>query len=336
MPVTHTDLFPDIASFSGLYRGYREARKGKRCKGEVIMFADNVEENLLELSRELKTREYRPKGFKIFTAYDPKERTIHSPYFRDRVVHRSLHYTLDPIFENTFIYDTYACRENRGTHAAVDRLQSFMRKDVDYYLECDIKSYFDSVDHDTLLDIIGRKVADEDVHWLISMILDEYAHGIAPDKGMAIGTLYSQLFANVYLNPFDHFVKESLQADYYIRYMDDFILLSDSKERLHELKAAMQGYLRDELKLELPDSKAFIEPIEKGATYLGYRVFPHFCLLRQRNKIKFKRALRQHKKDVSEGEKRFDEVQNSIASWRGHASHAATYNLQKKYDVHHL
>lgn len=332
MPTKKSDIFDRVASFESLYRGYREARKGKRYRDEVVSFAESLEGNILELSQDLMSRNYQPKGFKKFTLFDPKEREISAPYFRDRVVHRSLHRVLEPIFEKRFIHDTYACRPNKGTHAGVDRLQSFMRKqDTEYYLKCDIKGYFDSVDHELLVREIGRKISDEEVLWLVEEFLEDYSSGRGESRGMPIGTLYSQLFANVYLDRFDHFVKQSLQAEYYLRYMDDFVLLSDSKDRLHRLKAAMQGYLQDKLELDLPGSKTTLEPIEKGATFLGYRVFPHYRLLRKRNKLKFKRRLKKQKKLLESGEISFREIRQSMESWRGHAEHADTENLQNQY-----
>lgn len=294
-------------------------------------FSSDIEGNILNLSQELSTGEYRPKGFKEFVILDPKKREIKAPYFRDRVLHRSFYMHLEPFFDNKFIFDSYACRRGKGTHAAADRVQEFMKADSNqYYLKCDIRSYFDSVDHNILLNQISRRVSDEDLIELISKILSSYS---AQQKGcgLPIGTLYSQLFANIYLNGFDHFVKQSLGADSYVRYMDDFILLSDSKSDLHYYKNAMQGYLRDELNLDLPDSKAWIEPVSKGATFLGYRIFPDHKLLRKRNKIKFRRKLQTQKKELERGEITYSELKDSIDSWKGHASHASTHNLRKNY-----
>lgn len=328
MPRKADDLYPEMTSFPALHRGYREARMGKRDKEDVLRFAADLEANLLRLRDELRSRRYEPAGFDVFHLFDPKEREIHAPYFRDRVVHRALHHVLEPLFERGFIHDSYACRPGRGTHAAVDRLQAFMRnQDTAYYLECDIRSYFDSVDHDIMLDLLSRRVTDEDVLWLVRTILDDYDGGVAAGKGMPIGTLYSQLFANIYLDRFDHFVKQSLRVPYYVRYMDDFILLSDSKADLHDWRETMQGYLRDHLELSLPREKAYIEPLEKGATWLGYRVFPQYRLLRKRNKVGFRRRMNRLKQRLNEGEITYDRVRASIDSWRGHASHAATTNL---------
>jgi len=312
---TFTDLFSEVASFSGLHQGFREARKGKRYHDEVLQFSEDLESNLLSLSRELKSGCYKPKGFKEFEIFDPKHRLIEAPYFRDRVVHRSLHQTLEPIFDRSFIYDSFACRKGKGTHEGVDRAHYFLRKPENvYFLKCDIKNYFGSVDHGILKERIRRNIGDSEIIELIGSLLASYSSDVGKRKGLPIGTLYSQLFANVYLNSFDHFVKQGLQADYYVRYMDDFVLFSDSKERLHNLEKAMKGYLRDKLGLRLPESKTCIEPVDKGLKFLGYRLFPTHRELRKRNKKKFLRKIRNFKIHSNE----FEQVLDSIESWKGH------------------
>lgn len=328
MVETFSNIFPEIASFESLYNGYREARKGKRDHEEVLRFSQDLESNLLRLSTKLKNGNYESKGFKEFEIFDPKHRVIEAPYFRDRVVHRAMHKVLNPIFENKFIYDSFACRTGKGTHKGVDRTHYFLRKpENEYYLKCDIRSYFGSIDQEILKDQIGRRVDDQAVINLIDTFLSSYSSDIGHDKGLPIGTLYSQLFANIYLNGFDHFVKQNLCADYYVRYMDDFVLFSDSKNRLHKLEASMRGYLSNQLKLNLPKSKTCVEPVSKGLTFLGYRIFCSHRELRPRNKKKFKRKLAMFKT----GRVEFSKVLDSIESWKGHASHADTKNLSSEY-----
>lgn len=322
-----SSVFHDITSFNSLYRGYREARKGKRTHPEVLEFAESLEENILELSRELRNGSYSPKGFKQFTLYDPKERNIFAPYFRDRVLHRSIYECLEPFFHKKFIHDSYACRRGKGTHGAVDRAQYFMRKqDSDYFLKCDVKSYFDSVNHGILTDILSRYVTDSRFIELIKEILQDYR-----SQGLPIGTLYAQLFANVYLDKFDHFVKQKLQASRYLRYMDDFVFFSDSKERLHELREACQGFLRDKLELRLPFSKTTLEPVSKGLTFLGYRIFPGKRELRKRNRKKFRRRLNRQRKALKNDEMEFSDVRSSVESWKGHSGHADAENLREAF-----
>jgi len=329
MTTTHSDLFPEVASFSGLHQGFREARKGKRHHDEVLQFSDNLESNLLSLSRELESGCYEPKGFKEFEIFDPKHRLIEAPYFRDRVVHRSLHQTLEPVFDRSFIYDSFACREGKGTHEGVDRTHYFLRKPGNsYFLKCDIRNYFGSVDHEILLDRISCRVNDSKLMGLIDSLLSAYSSDIGEGRGLPIGTLYSQLFANIYLNGFDHFVKQSLQADYYVRYMDDFVLFSGSRDRLHSLEDSMRGYLRDNLELKLPEEKTCIEPVSKGLTFLGYRIFPSHRKIRSRNKKKLRRKIKKFQKQSSTD---FEDFLTTIESWKGHAQHADTRNLLEKY-----
>lgn len=319
--------FEEIASFPELYKGYKEARKGKRYSGEVLDFSRDLESNLHDLSNELLAGTYRPQGFKEFKLFDPKEREISAPYFRDRIVHRSLHHSLEPFFDRKFVEDSFACRKGKGTHTGVKRAQSFMRKqDSQYFLKCDVKGYFDSIDHKILLEMLDRQIRDGRITDLVEVILSD-----SGKKGIPIGTLYSQLFANVYLNKFDHFVKQGLQAEYYVRYMDDFVFFSDSKQRLHEVREASQGYLKNKLNLDLPYSKTSLEPVGKGLTFLGYRIFPEYRKLRKRNKKKFKHRLKNQRKALTRGEIDFPEIKDSIDSWKGHASHADTEELKKKY-----
>ncbi|QGA80034.1 reverse transcriptase/maturase family protein [Candidatus Nanohalobium constans] len=319
--------FETVAGFQPLYKGYKKARKGKRYSSEVLAFSESLEDNLFDLSNDLLTQSYCPKGFKEFKLFDPKEREIKAPYFRDRIVHRSLHISLEPFFDKRFIEHSYACRKGKGTHAGVDKAQEFMNKsDAEYFLKCDVEDYFGSVDHKILTDMLDRKIRDDRIVDLVRTILAD-----SGDKGMPIGTLYSQLFANIYLNKFDHFVKQSLQADYYVRYMDDFVFFSDSKQRLHQLREASKGFLRKELDLSLPFSKTTLEPIQKGLIFLGYRIFPNHRKLRKRNKLGFKERHGKQRSELQRGELTFSELRDSIESWKGHAEHADTENLCENF-----
>lgn len=321
---SYSGSFEQIASFPELYKGYREARKCKRYKSEVLGFSKDLESNLHRLSDELLNSNYRPKGFKEFKLYDPKERSISAPYFRDRVVHRSLHQSLEPFFDQKFIEHSYACRRGKGTHAGVDKAQEFLKKNS-YFVKCDVRDYFGSVDHGVLLDMLDRQVRDTRIVDLMDVVLGDSG------KGLPIGTLYSQLFANIYLDRFDHFCKHKLQAYSYVRYMDDFVFFSDSRKQLHQFREEAQGFLSDKLMLELPYSKTTLEPSSKGLTFLGYRIFPRHKLLRKRNKKKFRYRIKKQRKALKQGEISFSELKNSIDSWKGHASHAETENLKEEY-----
>src|SRR3989344_4564521 len=235
-----------ICSSDNLYLAFKKAREDKTCLPYVVKFEENLDENLMKLHKELLSLSYKPQDLKRFIVRDPKTRTIHSSVFRDRVVYHAIVNILEPIFDPTFIYDSHASRKGKGTHKAVERFDKFKRKIskngrlaknaynknnvTGYVLKADIKHYFDTVDHERLLEIIERKVKDKNVIWLIKQILNNFDTSIK-GKGMPLGNLTSQFFANVYLNELDQFVKHKLKAKYYIRYVDDFLILHNSKEK---------------------------------------------------------------------------------------------------------
>jgi len=251
-------MFADMCSLGNLRLAFKKARKDKANKWYVKEFESNLENELLELRTELETQTYKPKPLKRFVIRDPKTRVIHASAFRDRVVHHAICNLIEPVFEKGFIHDTYANRKGKGTHAALRRLDVFERrvtkngrlvinaKDsnmvVGYALKADIKHYFSTVDHGVLMEILGKKIKDERVLRLIKRVLDGYEtnmHG----KGMPLGNMTSQFFANVYLNELDHFVKHTLKAKYYIRYVDDFVILHRSKEKLLSYKWMISNFL---------------------------------------------------------------------------------------------
>jgi len=259
------------------------------------------------------------------------------------VVYHALVNILEPIFEKIFIHDSYASRKNKGTHNAIARFDKFKRgvsrngalvKDgfdnnlvKGYVLKADIKRYFDNVDHEILLRIVKRKIIDEKVIWLINRILANFDSKL-PGKGMPLGNLTSQFFANVYLNQLDYFVKHKLKAKYYLRYVDDFVILHYNKEVLESYKEKIGYYLKN-LRLELHPDKSKIIALRDGITFLGYRIFYHYKLLRKSNLRKFKENFREElylyeKKSIS-----CEELDSSIQGWFGYAMWANTYKLRK-------
>ena len=302
---TYKNLYPKLCSLDNLESAFKKAREDKILLPYVIKFEENLEGELKKLHEELSFLSYKPNKLKRFIVMDPKTRTIHASAFRDRVVYHAIVNILEPIFDPTFIYDSHASRKNKGTHKAVERFDKFKRKIskngrlarnaynknhvTGYVLKADIKHYFDSVDHERLLEIIRRKIKDRNVIWLIKQILDNFESQIN-GKGMPLGNLTSQFFANVYLNELDQFVKNKLKAKYYIRYVDDFVILNNDKERLLEYKNKISKYLKY-LKLELHPSKSNILPLRNGVTFLGYRIFYHHKLLRKSNLRKFNRTF---------------------------------------------
>ena len=339
---TYRNLYPKLCSLENLDLVFKKARKGKTSKSYVIIFEANLEKELNKLRKELLSLSYKPLPLKRFIIRDPKTRTIHSSSFRDRVIHHAIVNILEPIFDKTFIYDSYASRKYKGTHKAVERFDEFKRKIskngklaknnyscnniIGYALKADIKHYFQTVNHKILLNIIKRKIKDNDVIWLIKQILDNFNSEIK-GIGMPLGNLTSQFFANIYLNELDQFIKNKLKAKYYIRYVDDFVILHNNKEVLEKYKDNIDKYLTT-LKLELHPIKSQVIPLRNGITFLGYRIFYHYKLLRKSNLKKFERNF-QKKQEMNDGVTP-EILQKSLRGWFGYAKWANTYKLRKK------
>jgi len=336
------NLWQQIASFENLLLAARKAQRGKRFFEDVAAFNFSVERELLTLQRELQTKQYQPGPHKTFAIIDPKPRLISAAPYRDRVVHHALCNIIEPIFDRTFISDSYACRVGKGTHAAVDRLTQFIRRSR-YVLKCDIRKYFPSIDHEILKEMIRRKIKCPDTLWLIDLIIDhaggyEDATFLFPGddlftsherrRGLPIGNLTSQLFANLYLNDFDHWAKEKAGAAQYIRYMDDFVTVGDDKAWLHDLKDAMAERLAS-FRLKLHPSKCTVFPAASGAEFLGYVVFPEHRRLRSGNLKLLRKKMRNLQDSYASGDIELQRVEASIRSWIAHASHADTWGLRK-------
>jgi len=338
---TYNNLYDKICSFENLLLAALYARRGKRSRRDVAAFEFNLEHELLKLQEELTEGTYQPGPYRTFYIYEPKKRMISAAPYRDRVVHHALCNVIGPIFERTFIYDSYANRLGKGVHKAVDR---FTCRKNRYVLKCDIRKYFPSIDHEILMEEIRWRIRDERVLWLIGRILESgppqepvYSYFPGDDlftplrrrKGLPIGNQTSQFFANVYLNRFDHFVKEELRCRYYIRYVDDFVVLSNDKRWLHHVKEEMGRYL-ERLRLKLHPRKCQVFPVREGADFLGYRVFPDHRLLRKANVVRARRRLKRLQRLYAAGEISLEQVKRSVMSWIGHASHADTYGLRRK------
>lgn len=322
-----TNLFSQIVEFENLHRAYLGARKCKRYRSSILKFGYRLEENLLALRRELIHKTYKHGGYREFVVSDSKKRTIKAAPFRDRVAHHALCNIIEPILDKGFIYDSYACRKEKGTHAAIRRLEYFIKSlgmTKIYCLKCDISKYFDNVDHAILLEILRRKIPDEDISWLLREII------ASNPKGIPIGNLTSQLFANVYLNELDHFVKRELHEKCYIRYMDDFLILGLDKKCLQEDKGKIRIFLRDRLKLEMHPKKAEISPIDCGVDFLGCIVRDGRRFLRKSTVKRFMKKKRRYEAMVKNGKRTETSLQNACASWRGYVKFARSYRLMGK------
>jgi retron-type reverse transcriptase len=337
----HGNLWEKVISFEALLRAADTARRGKRFRPAVAAFHFDQERALWKLHEELTTKTYRPGTYRSFFIHEPKKRQISAAPYRDRVVHHALTGVLEPIFEKTFIADSYACRKGKGTHAAVKRCQQFARR-FRHVLKADVQKFFPSVDHQILKALVARKIKDPDVLWLVGQIIDgsnpqeevvSYFPGddlFTPGerrRGIPIGNQTSQFFANVYFDPLDHFVKDRLGVRGYFRYVDDFLVFSDDKGHLADVREQMRDFLVG-LRLRLHPKKCVIFPVNDGIRVLGYRVFPTHRLLPKENVRRFRRRVRGMQQEYTAGRTSFAEIYQRLMSWSGHARQANTYRLR--------
>jgi RNA-directed DNA polymerase len=322
---TYNNLYERIYSFENLHVAYLKARRGKRYKDEVLEFNSNLEENLITMQNELMHETYRPSRYNQFMIYDPKERVILSLPFRDRVIHQAICNIIEPLFEPTFIKDSYACRKNKGTLAGVKGVEYFVKRNTRagedvFCLKMDIRKYFYSIDHAILKRLIRRKIRCRKTLKLLDIIIDS-----TDDPGIPVGNLTSQLFANVYMNYLDHFIKETLRIKYYARYMDDMVILNQDKKQLWEWLGEIRIFIEQELKLQL-NQKTSVFNIKRGIDFLGYRQFPGFRILRKRVMVK---NIRKFKK-FTRAEVNVMRINKSYASLRGLCLHCNSGKFLEK------
>ncbi len=326
--------YQELYSYENLFQAYERARKGKTQKSYVLEFEKNLQENLLSLQEELRKESYRPLPLKTFILQDPKIRKISKSAFRDRIVHHAVYAIIESPFEAKFIHDSYANRIGKGTINALKRLDTFKRKISKnntkkvYALKADIKQYFEHVNHHILFSLLQKEIQDEKILSLINYILQNYNGG---GNGMPLGNLTSQFFANVYLHELDTFVKHTLRAKYYIRYVDDFVLLHTNKESLQQWKENIEKFLLEKLNLTLHPQKTKILRLEKGIPFLGFRVFYYHKLLQKKNIRKFQKTFQTmeelYKDETLEREKAVEKFEG----WMAFAVHGETYKLRKTF-----
>ncbi len=341
---TYKHLYPQVYDFENLYLAYRKARKGKRGRGQPAMFERVQDDELLNLQEELQTFTYKPGAYHSFYIHDLKKRLISAAPFRDRVAHHALCRVIEPIWEKRFIDDSYANRVDKGTHRALDRTQQFARR-YKYFLQCDVKQFFPAIDHAILRNEFARLIRDENVLWLCDQILrsgigvlaEEYDMAwfkgddllaVNRPRGLPIGNLTSQFWANVYLNGFDHFVKRVLKCKAYIRYVDDFLLFSDDKRELSHWREQIIQRLAD-LRLTLHEECAQIFPTTTGIPFLGFRVYPEHRLLKTRKAIHFRRKLKHLVGEYSNGLLDFSKLDQTVQSWIQYVGYGDTWGLRR-------
>lgn len=282
------NLFFQFCSFQNLLSAWRKTRRGSAKNVESAAFFLNMEKELFALQAELRSGEWSPVPYRFFEIRDPKQRTIAVSTFRDRVVHHALVNVLEPVFEKIFIKDSYATRKGKGVHAAVWRAQHFLRGHK-WFLKTDVEKFFDSVNHDVLYGILCRRIKDRRLLAVCDTII---RHGGKEGCGLPIGNRTSQFFANVCLDPLDHFVKDRCGERGYVRYMDDFVVFQNDKIRLKALRIEIAGFLEEKLQLYLKPSATFLQARQNGLSFLGRRIFPGAVRLRPENLRRIMRRVR--------------------------------------------
>ncbi len=326
--------YEELCSYENLETAFNLARKGKTLKPYVIEFEQKLKENLLKLRIELLLQTYQPQALKMFILRDPKTRKISKSNFRDRVVHHAICNIIEPVFDKQFIYDSFANRLRKGTLNAIKRFDTFKRKVSQnntircYVLKADIQSYFDTVNHDLLLKILSKRIHDKRIMWLIRVILDNH-QSKAKNKGIPLGNLTSQFFANVYLDELDKFVKHKLRIKYYIRYVDDFVILHQSRKMLYKYKEKINHFLRDKIDLKLHPEKSQVLKLEKGIGFLGFRVFYHHKILVKKNMRKFENKIQKMKRLYQDNKIDREKVIEKYEGWIAYASNANTYKYRR-------
>ncbi len=321
------NLFNKITEIENLYLAAKKSFKGKKFKYTAAPFYFNLENELLKIQRKLNDESYHPSSYKIFKIYEPKERRICCAEFHDRVVHHAIVNILEPIFERRLIFDTYACREGKGTHVALKKAQDLVRK-YKYYLKCDIRKYFESIDHNALKVLIRKIFKDNKLIRLLDKIISHQPPYTAHGKGLPIGNLTSQHLANIYLGELDLFIKHDLRCVGYVRYMDDFILFSDDKKELRIFLEKIRDFLSVNLKLELKEKIVKIAPVSEGLPFFGYRIFPGLIRLQRANLVRFRRKVMRLEKKYKKGKIKEEDLINSVRSVVAHISHGNTKNLR--------
>lgn len=330
-----SDLYARVWEFPNLLLAAHKAAKGKRGRSAAARFEATLPDGLIDLRDQLRTFTYRPEPYTSFTIHEPKRRLISAAAFRDRVVHHALCNVIEPIFERTFIADSYANRIGKGTHRAIDQCQEYARR-YRYVLTCDVRQHFPSLDHEVLLAILAKTLRNAETLALCRIIVEsgagildeEYRHVYFPGddlfsrlrpRGLPIGNLTSQFWSNCYLNPFDHFVKRWLRCKGYLRYVDDFLLFADDPKQLWRWKHEVIARLAD-LRLTLHEPRTQVRRVEEGIPWLGFVVYPNHRRLKRRNVIKASRRLRAKTADARNGGDAAAEA--LAASWQGWTAHA--------------
>jgi RNA-directed DNA polymerase len=334
---SYHNVFPGIINPESLFRAWEMFRRGKSGRADVQEFECSLERNIFALHRELRSHEYRHGPYQAFTVCDPKPRRIHKAVVRDRIVHHAVFAALEPLFDPAFFAHSYSCRKGKGTHRAVRTLHTWLHQvganghKPCFALQCDIHRFFDSISHSILLGIIGRRLKDARALWLVGEIVgsfrtDNASHARA--AGLPLGNLTSQLFANVYLDELDQFLKHELRVGRYLRYTDDFAVVASDPRELGPLIEPIRAFLQGRLLLSLHPRKVTVRKFRQGIDFLGYVLSPCHRVLRTRTKRRMFRRLREKVALHRTGQLTKAGLEQSLQSYLGILSHANCHKLR--------
>jgi len=315
--------YNDIISLENLLGAWKEFRRGKRKRKDVLEFERNLMRNIISLHSDLVAKSYKHSPYEAFNISDPKPRNIHKATVRDRLLHHAVYRKLYPFFDKTFIADSYSCRIYKGSHKSLRRFRHFadiVSKNntcTTWILKCDVRKFFASIDQSGLIVILEKYLADSEVVWLLSHIVKSFQSSNS-DVGLPLGNLTSQLLVNIYMNKFDQFIKHELKAGYYIRYADDFVIFSRDKNYLERLIPQISSFLKENLKLSLHPDKVFIKTLASGVDFLGWVHFPHYRVLRGSTRRKMIKRIKANP------------IRQTIDSYCGLLGHGNTYKLRKR------
>lgn len=321
-------LWEEVTTFSNLYRATGRAVRGAKRTAEVQEFLYDLEHELLLLKKELLTGTYSPSGYRTFTIHDPKRRVISAAPFRDRVLHHAVCDVIQPVLENIFSESSYACRKSKGTHRALKRATVLMRKN-EYFLKCDVSKFFNSVDHSVLKKLLEQRFKEPELLSLFGRIIDEPVPGCECGKGLAIGNLTSQCFANLYLTGLDLMILHQLRPCGYIRYMDDFVLFGSDTDELHGFLYEITEFLNNKLKLALKPEATFVASANHGLPFLGMQLFRSTVRVNGKSLNRLNRKLRWRTSQYLLGEISEENYERSLSSIFGHLAHADTLGLRR-------
>ena len=320
------DLWPEVTAFGGLWQAVDRAARGKRTRPAVARFLDRRETEVLRLQRELESDRWVPGTPLQFDIYEPKKRRISAAPFRDRVVHHALIAVLEPVFERRMVPHSYACRRGKGTHAALEHAQLALRRSS-WFLKLDIAQFFPSLVHDVVLESVSRVVKDRRV----LLLLERIVRATPGNRGLPIGSLTSQWLANLTLDRLDHFVLERLRCRQYVRFMDDFVLFSKSREELRCHQCAVEGFVRSTLQLTLKERATLLAPVQEGLPFLGWRVYRQVKRVRPANLRRLRRRLCRQRRQLDNGETNAAKHRQTTASIFAYLTRPGAHQLRQRW-----